>query len=97
MNRTVVRRALLGGGTVVLPLGIVAIYLWVSRQDTQFSVAGDYAALLIAVSIGAACLWHALAGAKWRPIVLGIYVLACLVALVMFSLSFLCAVIGECL
>lgn len=97
MTRPSIRRALLGGGAVVFPLGIVAIYLWVSRQDTGFTEIGDYVALLIAGSVGAGCLWHALPGSDSRPVAMVIYSLACLVALVMFSLRFVCAVFGDCL
>jgi hypothetical protein len=96
-NATWVRRALLGGGTVALPLGIVAIYLLVSRQDLKFSVAGDYLALLVAITVGSVCLWHFVGRVKWRPIAMVLYPLVCFAALVMFTFSFLCAALGECL
>jgi hypothetical protein len=93
----IVRRALLGAGALVLPIGIIAIYLLVSRQDLKFSVAGDYVALFLGVAVGTVCLWHALSGANWRPIAMVVYTLLCLGTLVVFSFSFLCAVFGECL
>lgn len=97
VNRTFFRRAVLGGGAVFLPLGIVAVYLLVSRQDLKFSVAGDYLALLAAASAGTLCVWHLAGPAKWRPTAMVIYPLVCLAALFMFTLSFLCKVFGECL
>jgi hypothetical protein len=97
LDSVVLRRALLGGGTLVLPPAVVAVYLLVSRQDLQFSAAGDYLALFAAIAVGTVCLWHLVGRAGWRPIAMVVYPLVCFVALVMFSLSFLCAVFQECL
>lgn len=96
-NSVAVRRALLGGGALILPPAIVAVYLLFSRQDLRFSAAGDYLALLAAIAVGAICLWHLVGRAGWRPIAMVVYPLVCFFALVMFSLSFLCAVFQECL
>jgi hypothetical protein len=93
----VVRRALLGGGAVVLPLGIVAIYLLVSRRDLEFSVAGDYLAFFVAIAVGAVCLWYSIGRADWRRTAMVLYLLIGSAALFMFALTFLCSVFGECL
>jgi hypothetical protein len=94
---TSIRRALLGAGALVLPLGIVAAYLLVSRQDLEFSVLGDYVALVTGLAVGVVCLWQALGDARWRSIAIILYTLVCLGALILFSFSFLCAVFHECL
>src|SRR5689334_928997 len=98
INATWVHRAALAGGAIVLPVGILSVYLLISRWgSSDFSTAGDYFALGGATAAGAVCLWHLIGSVKWRPIAMIVYPFACCAALVMFSLSFVCAVFGECL
>jgi hypothetical protein len=98
INSTWVRRAALAGGTIVLPVGILSAYLVISRWDSSdFSIVGEYLALGGATATGAVCLWHLIDGAQWRPIAMIVYSLACAAALIVFSLSFVCAVFRECL
>jgi hypothetical protein len=63
----------------------------------EFSEAGDYLALFAAIAVGTVCFWHLVGGARWRPIAIVLYPLACFAALVMFSFSFLCTMFQECL
>jgi hypothetical protein len=97
LDSVVVRRIMLVGGAFVLPVAVLAAYLLISRQDLEFSVAGDYLALFTAVAVGTVCLWRLVGPVKWRPIAVVLYPLICSAALLMFSLSFLCAVFQECL
>ena len=96
LDSVVVRRALLGGA-LVLPFIVVAAYLLISRQDLEFSAAGDYVALFIAIGMGAGCLWQFAGHAQWRPIAIILYSLVCFAAVLMFFFSFVCAVFEECL
>ena len=97
-NPTWIRRVALAGGAVVLPVGILTLYLLISRWgSSDFSTAGDYLALGAATAAGAVCVWHFVGAAKWRPIAMILYPLACCAALVMFTLSFVCSVFEECL
>jgi hypothetical protein len=92
------RRAKLAGGAVLLPLGIVAAYLVLSRGSTSwFNDTGDLFALGIATGAGALCVWKLIGRTKWQLIAVIVYFLACALTLFAFSFYFLCAVFDECL
>gem|GEM_PF-3311849 len=98
INASWICRAPLVGGAVLLPLGILAAYLVLSRWPTSwFNDASDLFALGIATAAGALCVWNLIGRAKWRLIAVVVYFLVCTVTLFAFTFSFLCAVLGECL
>ncbi len=92
------RRALLAFGAAVLPFGMFAAYLLVTRSGTpRFTIASDYLAFAIATAVGATCLWRWVRGAHWRLSAMVVYALACSATLFISTFWFLCAVFDECL
>jgi hypothetical protein len=98
INASWIRRAPLVGGAVLLPLGILAAYLVLSRwPKSWFNDASDLFALGIATAAGGLCVWSLIGRARWLLIAVAVYFLACAFSLLAFSFSFLCAVFEECL
>ena len=76
---------------------IVAVYLVLSRWPVRwFSSWSDYAALGIAVSVGASAIISLKVSTGSRIAILLIYVPVALTILVYFSSVFVCGLLGDC-
>ena len=83
---------------MLLPLGILAVYLVLSRWPVSwFNDATDLFALGIATATGALCVWTLIGRAWWRLIAVFVYLLVCAATLFALTFSFLCVVFEECL
>ena len=91
-------RPLLIGGSVLLPLLIISIYLYVTRKFYGSApTLGDYVALAISIMFGLICIAIYPTKASNRLKWAAAYVPIILVILTVFSIYFVCAIFGDCL
>ena len=96
MSRTIARRdLLLAGGSVVLPVVVVVVYLTFAQSSTSLFV--GYSAFGVAIFNGIVCVWFGAARSSSRLSWVALYAAVMGFALFLFAAYFACYVLGDCI
>jgi hypothetical protein len=96
MGHTIARRdLLLAGGSVVLPVVVLVVYLTFAPSSTSVYV--GYSAFGVAIITGIVCVWFGAARSSSRISWVVLYVAVMGVALFLLAVYFPCYVLGDCI